>query len=116
MLKICMKGLMVMIILLATLFLVLKHVEHRPLPFSAPHMPPSLLPLSVPAQLLSFSSDEDGIRPWKTRDKEKRENLKFCYGLCRQHFYGKVQRKEFALAWDILKVCYRRCKGKYGIR
>jgi hypothetical protein len=114
MLKICMKGLMVMIILLATLFLVLKHVEHRPLPFSAPHMPPSLLPLSVPAQLLSFSSDEDGIRPWKTRDKEKRENLKFCYGLCRQHFYEYVVLKGLSPTWEQLKRCRKWCKGLYG--
>ena len=39
-----MKRLIGVTMLLVTLFLVLKHVENPLLPFSAPHMPPSLHP------------------------------------------------------------------------
>jgi hypothetical protein len=109
-----MKGLMVMIIFLATLVLVLKHVELHPLPFFAPHIPPSLHPLSVPARLLSFSLDEDGIRRWKTSRKERSEKLKLCYRNCREYFYENVKHEGPGPAWKKLKNCREQCKDIHG--
>jgi hypothetical protein len=104
-----MKEFLVMIILLMTLFLVLKHAEGRPLPFSATNMPSSLHRLPVPAQLLSFSPNDDGIRLWK--------KLKFCYKHCGGYVLKNVKKhRRFFLAYEQFKDCLRECKEIIGIK
>jgi hypothetical protein len=71
------RGIMVMMMLLVTLFLVLKHVEDRPLPFFAPQMPPSPLhPFSLRVRLLFFSTVDGGEHRLKKVGGKHREMTK----------------------------------------
>lgn len=77
---------MMMIMSLVTFFLVLKNAEDNSLSFSASHMPHSLHPLPLPARLLSFSPDDDGMRLKKLYSKSRRKNLKKCLGRCEREY------------------------------
>lgn len=86
-----MKRLMAMIMLLITLFLVLKHPEDSLLAFSATRMPPSLHPLPLPPRLLSLSQDDGVVHPMKKIPIEKRTPLQKCYAYC-DEVYLKIMQ------------------------
>lgn len=102
------KGLMVIIMLLATILLVWKHGEDSPLPFSAPHMPPSLRPLPLPDRLLSFSTDYAGKHRMNKIPDEQRKELKKCYRKCHKYstkFKFRVRDRD----WYNFSHCLRSC-------
>jgi hypothetical protein len=111
-----MKGLMLLLMLLVTLSQVLKHAcKDSPLPFSAPHMPMSLNPLPLPAQLLSFSPDDDGIRRRKKKIKEKRKALEDCNRDCHEKFYRMRGLVGLVQAYMELEFCCELCELIVGL-
>lgn len=108
------KRLMVMIMLLVTLFLVLKHAEDCLLPLSTPHILPSFNSLPLHARLLSFSPDDGSIRISK-RNQQRMEKLKKCNADCVEDFIKNFELYRFDRAKDLFKDCRESCKKAYGI-
>jgi hypothetical protein len=120
----CMKRLIGMTMLLVTLFLVLKHVENPSLPFSAPHMPPSLHPLPLPARLLFFSPDDDdgkvpraggrGGQRVEGTHKWRRNELKKCNKKCAKEYSKNREDLGTEEAQNKREACFENCKLLYG--
>lgn len=70
-----MKGLIVMIMLSLTLFVVLVHVEDRPFPFFSRPLQPFLHPFPLTTRLLSFSSHDDA-KSWKKKTPQRSRGSK----------------------------------------
>lgn len=100
------KGITVIIMLLMTISIVLKHAEDRPLPISASHMPLSLHPLPLPARFLSFSpGDHFGIPPKKRITEKQREKLEECLRDCNVKLL-----RETVNSWEERDLCRKFCK------
>jgi hypothetical protein len=135
-----MKVLIVMIMLLVTLFLVLVHVEDRPLPTFDPPLQPSLHPFPLPNRLLSLSPHNDaaksrrkktpqGSSGSKSKNKktsrkskgsrvvltdEQKKELRKCYKSCIKQRWGL--KKEHVYGALIINKCKEDCWSKLGLK